>query len=88
MTSDRRELLARVQSLSALERQVLEMASRGMTNIEVAGVLRVSVHAIKFHLASVYRKLGVTNRTQASGFLYEAGAAGGSGGEAAAERSL
>lgn len=78
--------MARVRSLSAREREVLEMASRGMTNIQVAGLLHVSVHAVKFHLASVYRKLGVTNRTQATVSLYEAGAVG--GGEAAAERRI
>ena len=42
------------------------MASRGMTNRQVAGDLCVSVHAVKFHLGSVYRKLGVANRTQAT----------------------
>jgi DNA-binding NarL/FixJ family response regulator len=48
------------------EIEVLELASQGMTNSEIAGRLELSVHAIKFHLAAVYRKLGVANRTEAA----------------------
>lgn len=48
------------------EVEVLELAAQGMTNAEIAGRLELSVHAIKFHLASIYRKLGVGNRTEAA----------------------
>jgi DNA-binding NarL/FixJ family response regulator len=51
--------------LSAREREVLEMATLGLTNAEIARRLRVTSYAIKYHLSSVYRKLGVTNRTEA-----------------------
>jgi DNA-binding CsgD family transcriptional regulator len=37
-----------------------------MTNQEIAGQLAVSVHGVKFHLASIFRKLGVENRTAAA----------------------
>lgn len=52
--------------LSPREREVLEMLSQGLTNSEIARRLHVTVHAVKFHLASTYRKLGVTNRTEAA----------------------
>jgi DNA-binding CsgD family transcriptional regulator len=52
--------------LSPREREILGMASLGLTNAEIARRLEVTVHAVKFHLASVYRKLGVTNRTEAA----------------------
>jgi DNA-binding NarL/FixJ family response regulator len=61
--------------LSPREIQVLELASRGLTNGEVAAGLNVSVHAVKFHLAAIYRKLGVANRTEAAS-TYLRGAAG------------
>jgi DNA-binding CsgD family transcriptional regulator len=67
------ETQGRLDRLSARERQVLEMASRGMTNGQVARDLCVSVHAVKFHLGGVYRKLGVANRTQATMLLYRYG---------------
>ncbi len=53
-------------TLSPREKQVLEMATLGLTNDEVAKKLAVTVHAVKFHLAAVYRKLGVSNRTEAA----------------------
>jgi DNA-binding NarL/FixJ family response regulator len=53
-------------ALSVREREVLEMAAQGLTNSQVGSQLGVTVHAVKFHLASVYRKLGVANRTEAA----------------------
>ena len=53
-------------NLSRRELEVLIMASRGLTNLEIANGLDVTIHAIKFHLASIYRKLNVTNRTEAA----------------------
>jgi DNA-binding CsgD family transcriptional regulator len=52
--------------LSPRELEVLEMAALGLTNWQIATRLHVSVHAVKFHLARVYRKLGATNRTEAA----------------------
>jgi len=60
-------------ALSPREVEVLQIASRGLTNGEIAGALGVSVHAVKFHLASVYRKLGVGNRTEAAVVYLQAG---------------
>ena len=52
-------------ALSPRELEVLSMASLGLRNAEIADRLGLSVHGIKFHLAASYRKLGVTNRTEA-----------------------
>ena len=54
------------QRLSPRELQVLEMTARGLTNSQVGAHLDLSVHAVKFHLASIYRKLHVSNRTEAA----------------------
>ena len=45
---------------------MLALASSGLTNRQVASELGLTVHAVKFHLAGVYRKLGVGNRTAAA----------------------
>jgi len=47
------------------ERLVLASAAEGMTNRQIADALSISVATVKFHLANVYRKLGVSNRTAA-----------------------
>jgi DNA-binding CsgD family transcriptional regulator len=51
--------------LSPREAEVLDLASLGLTNAQIAARMSVTVHAVKFHLAGVYRKLGVGNRTEA-----------------------
>ncbi len=51
--------------LSSRETEVLDLAALGLTNQQIALRLQVSVHAVKFHLAGVYRKLGAANRTEA-----------------------
>jgi len=57
----------RAQQLSARETDVLELVASGLTNMQVADRLGIGVHGVKFHLASIYRKLEVGNRTQAAG---------------------
>lgn len=52
--------------LTPREKEVLERASEGQTNAEVAAALGITTHAVKFHLNSIFRKLGVRNRTEAA----------------------
>ena len=52
--------------LTPRELDVLERTATGRTNAGVAADLGLSVHAVKFHLASIFRKLDVHNRTQAT----------------------
>ena len=66
MSTPARPHSGRMSVLSPREVLVIDMASRGLTNLEVATELGVTVHAVKFHLASIYRKFGVANRTEAS----------------------
>jgi DNA-binding NarL/FixJ family response regulator len=61
-----------LQALSTREGEVLEAASLGLTNAQIAARLSVTVHAVKFHLAGIYRKLGVGNRTEAVGVYLRA----------------
>src|SRR5207248_7470571 len=56
----------RLRLLSHRESQILRLASNGSTNSQIGARLGLTVHAVKFHLASVYRKLGVANRTEAA----------------------
>ena len=68
MDTDTREYVS-APDLSAREIAVLEMIATGLTNAEAAQRLGVSIHAIKFHLASIYRKLSLSNRTEAAVWL-------------------
>lgn len=57
--------LGAADALTARESQVLAMLVDGRSNRQIAESLFVSVDTIKTHLRSIYRKLGVNNRTQA-----------------------
>jgi DNA-binding NarL/FixJ family response regulator len=53
-------------ALSVREREVLDLAATGMSNGEIAKRLMISANTVKFHLRTVYARLGVHNRIQAT----------------------
>jgi DNA-binding NarL/FixJ family response regulator len=53
-------------SLTARENDILALLAEGKSNREIAGRLFLSEKTVKAHLAAIFRKLGVTNRTQAA----------------------
>jgi DNA-binding NarL/FixJ family response regulator len=54
-----------IEELTARERDVLALVADGHPNREIAARLGISDHTVKFHLASLYGKLGVSTRTKA-----------------------
>ena len=55
----------REERLTYREIEVLEMVCKGMSNQDVAKKLFLSEKTVKNHLTNVFRKIGVTDRTQA-----------------------
>jgi DNA-binding NarL/FixJ family response regulator len=53
-------------ALSAREREVLELLVEGLPNKLIARRLEISEKTVKSHLTSIFRALGVTDRTQAA----------------------
>lgn len=53
-------------TLTRREQEILELVSGDRTNAQVGRLLWVSPDTVKFHLANVYRKLGVTGRSEAA----------------------
>ena len=60
--ASRRESHAR---LTRRELELLQLVSEGYTNAQMARMLCVTEQTVKFHLTNVYRKLDVSNRTEA-----------------------
>ena len=54
-----------LQTLTSREKEVLQMAAKGANNKEIAEKLVLSEVTVKSHMNSIFKKLKVTNRTQA-----------------------
>jgi len=52
--------------LSMREQEILEWVCRGKTNAETALALEISPFTVKNHMQRIFRKIGVSNRTQAA----------------------
>lgn len=54
-----------LDGLTAREREVLRAISAGKTNAQIAAALFVTANTVKSHAKAIFRKLGVTTRTEA-----------------------
>jgi transcriptional regulator EpsA len=61
-----------VLDLSTREMEVLDALCRGRTNLQIAAALDISPFTVKNHVQRIFRKIGVTNRTQAAARYTEA----------------
>lgn len=60
----RRVVLTGLESLTASERRVAELAAQNLTNREIAQLLFVTARTVEGHLTSVFRKLHVSSRDE------------------------
>lgn len=65
--SPRHEVTTTVESdeLSDREMEVLKLAAKGMTNMEIANELSLSVRTVQGHLSNTFSKMQVGSRTEA-----------------------
>jgi DNA-binding NarL/FixJ family response regulator len=56
----------RSSTLTRREREILQLLAEGHSNAQLAKLLWVTEQTIKFHLSNIYRKLNVSNRTEAA----------------------
>ena len=54
-----------VEPLTAREMEVIQLMAQGLANKQIALKLGISEHTVKFHLSSLYAKLGISSRTEA-----------------------
>ena len=74
------EALARIRSaitdplvvLTLRETEMLPLIAQGLTNNEIAGLLHITEPTVKTHVSHIFRKLGLSNRSQAAAFYESA----------------
>lgn len=59
------EAIEELETLTAREKEVLNLMASGLGNKQIAAKLGISEHTAKFHVASILGKLGATTRTEA-----------------------
>ncbi len=59
--------------LTDRELSILRLVAEGLSNLDIASQLYVTEQTVKFHLSNIYRKLSVSNRTEATRFAYRNG---------------
>jgi DNA-binding NarL/FixJ family response regulator len=64
---------ARAAGLTDRETTILTALARGLSNEAIGKELWVAEQTVKFHLTNIYRKLGVSNRTEAARLAYQNG---------------
>ena len=55
-----------LSGLTKREVEILQLVAEGHSNSQLAKMLWVTEQTVKFHLSNIYRKLEVSNRTEAS----------------------
>jgi LuxR family maltose regulon positive regulatory protein len=65
LPQDESMALAIAASISPREQQILQSISAGLSNQEIAERFSISASTVKTHLENIFRKLGVSSRTQA-----------------------
>jgi len=65
LAGDGREGEPLIEALTERESQVLQLLAYGLANKQIAANLTISEHTVKFHVSSIYTKLGVASRTEA-----------------------
>lgn len=69
----REDVTTKWESLSNREREVLQLLTDGQDNNAIAASLGISINTVEKHLKNIYRKLGVTSRSEAIHWWVEKG---------------
>ena len=73
VSGDPGEKAAKQAGLTDRELVIVRAVARGLSNEAIAKELWVAEQTVKFHLTNIYRKLEVSNRTEAARYAFEQG---------------
>jgi DNA-binding NarL/FixJ family response regulator/anti-sigma regulatory factor (Ser/Thr protein kinase) len=61
------------ETLTARQREVLELAAQGLTNREIAGMLTISAHTVKYHISQILERLQLQSRHELGRYTQQEG---------------
>lgn len=64
-----------IEPLTPREREVLGLLAQGLSNREIASLIWLSARTVERHVTSLYRKIGVARRSEATAFAFRHGEA-------------
>ena len=73
VSEDPSERAAKDLGLTERELVILRAVARGLSNEAIGKELWIAEQTVKFHLTNIYRKLEVSNRTEATRYAFEQG---------------
>lgn len=73
LSPDIRDLVKAEESskLTKRQREILKYLTKGLSNLDIAHILKISEDGVKFHLRSIFSKLNVANRAEAATYAVE-----------------
>jgi DNA-binding NarL/FixJ family response regulator len=57
-------------TLTARQKTIAARVALGLSNVEIAGDLKISIQTVKNHLCSIFDKVGVTSRLELATWLF------------------
>jgi len=60
-------------TLTYRENQIATLVAKGLTNGDIAGQLGLVEGTVKIHVRNIFRKLGLSNRAELTGFVLRSG---------------
>jgi len=67
------DTVGRAAGLTGRELEIMKAVARGLANKAIAKELWITEQTVKFHLTNIYRKLEISNRTEAAGWAMSHG---------------
>ena len=62
-----------IDSLTKRELEILKLIAQGLLNKEIAAMLNISERTVKNHISNIFKKIDVSDRTQAAVFAIKNG---------------
>jgi len=65
LATEKADMMGQIEQLHPREMEILKLVAKGMHNKDIASCLTISERTVQSHMVNIFRKLGVSSRTEA-----------------------